>query len=795
MIQRTGSLLGILILGVFIAVTLQSYRTQAQTSAFTFTPLARVGDVAPGNAPFRFSQLGGARINNQGDVLFGSGGSLYLQRQGQLRRIAQLGDPTPLGATIFYTYGSALNDQGDVVFTAELSDGRWAIFRVRDGELQTVVASRQPSPLGGRFVAMSGASVNRRGDIAFYGTLNGARAAAAIFLVSDGLISPLVLHRDPAPSGGMFDFAAFTPQLTMNDQGDVAFQVVVSRDGQFMQGLFLIRDGEVQKVVLVGDPAPVGGAVSSLFYLALNNQGQVSFWASLTQATTRAALFLWQQGMMRKIVAQNETSPVGGTYLLSGPHSLNDLGHIVFRASLTGAAASAGVFLASPTEVTAVAVAGQRTPVGGLYVDFNTTTDINEAGMVAFTGTVRGGEANEGVFLAQAGERTDMATTNTVLPEGARLTGFLGSETAGSAINDQGDVAFIATVASGQGVFLISNGQTRVLARSGERWPDVGTLVKFGRVGLNNRGNVVMTADPVGGGRGVYVISDGVVRKVAAPGDPAPGGGRFSFADFAAINDEGWVAFRAGLSGTSASEGVFLATADGITTLITNADRPPVGQRFTHFGGVSLNNRGEVSFVALIDEQQGTPRYRGIFIATSQGIRKVMVSGEATPVGGTFVAFADEFSRRPAEFDLEPSDRPALNNQGEVAFYGVARQGSASTAIFIATSEGLQKAVATNENTPVGGQYGSFSGQYVRLNDGGQMLVDVFLRGSPALRGLFLHSGTTSHVVATDQTLSPLGSVFSTFSNHQLNNHGMIVFSATHSQGASFEALYLAARP
>jgi hypothetical protein len=761
----------------------------AQSAGYTFTPIAKVGDLPPGDEPFRFSQFSGAQVNNAGDVLVAAHG-LYLVRQGQLRRIVQEGDPTPLGPSIIFSTGAKLNDLGEVVFTTELSDGRWAIFRDSNGTIRPVIASGRSSPIGGRYAAVAGNSLNNRGDIAFYGTLTGSSAPSAIFLLSDGRTTKVVAHGDPSPVGGTFDLS-FPPDFVLNDRGELVFRARVSIEGQ-PAGIFLLRAGQLQKIALQNGPSPVGGTLSSVFYPDLNNQGQVSFWASLSRTSARGAVFLWQEGTLRKVVAQGDPTPVGGTYDGTGAPRLNSQGHVMFGAPIAGTAAKFGVFVASPTETAAVAVSGQSSPVGGVYKDFGVTLGINDRGAMAFVGAVIGGEATEGAFLIQADGPTAVMTTNTVVPDGGRWTGFAVFDTTGQAVNNQGQIAFLADVSGGQGVFLVSDGQTRVPARSGQSWPGVGALTKFGRVGLNHRAEVVVSAEPVGGKRGAYVISQGTARKVVAPGDPAADGGRFEFADFAALNDSGEVAFRAGLSGGAATEGVFLATADGIVELITNAEKPPVGQRFTRFGGVCINTRGEVGFVALIDEEPGGPKYRGVFVGTRQGTRKVYLTGDAAPGGGTFASMTDEFSRRPDRFDLEPSDKPSINANGEVAFCALVRQGPPGGAIFLATVDGLRRMVAGGENTPVGGQYNSFGGDRLSLNQAGQIVFGASVREGPVLQGLFVISGGVVYPILSDRTLSPVGNNFTVPLDPHLSDQGTIVFGATHSQGASPQALYIA---
>ena len=89
-----------------------------------FTPLAFLGDPAPGGGTF-FRAFGSNIINNRGEVLFGSNlttetdGGIFLLRKGATSQLARIGDPAP-GGGVFVFPGSldpvTLNDKGEAGF-------------------------------------------------------------------------------------------------------------------------------------------------------------------------------------------------------------------------------------------------------------------------------------------------------------------------------------------------------------------------------------------------------------------------------------------------------------------------------------------------------------------------------------------------------------------------------------------------------------------------------------------------------------------------------------------------------
>ncbi len=160
-------------------------------------------------------------------------------------------------------------------------------------------------------------------------------------------------------------------------------------------------------------------------------------------------------------------------------------------------------------------------------------------------------------------------------------------------LNDSGAVAF----AGDNGVFFSpSTGGLIVVASYGDAAPGGGTFISAGRpdpLSVNASGQVAFlgqVAPPGNNGVFLYSSSGGVISKVAANGDPAPGGGTLRNLRFPALNDGGQVVFASNFPG---GRGVFLSTSGTITRLVRNGDPAPGGGTFsTAFTSLSLNANG-----------------------------------------------------------------------------------------------------------------------------------------------------------------------------------------------------------
>src|SRR2546429_336491 len=226
----------------------------------------------------------------------------------------------------------------------------------------------------------------------------------------------------------------------------------------------------------------------------------------------------------RPVVLAGDAVPGGGTFERFSVESLpivapvTSEGRVAFFATILRGRASEGFFVWSEGKVAKVVVDGAPSPAGGTFSGFgrHPIPALNAHGRLAFAAAVAGGKTVEGIFLATGHTVKTVAVTGGAAP--GVPSGVLASVDAPS-LNDRGDVAFLATV------------------RRGRESPE---------------------ASPVAAG--IFVVEGDRVRKVAALGEPAPGGGVFSYLGlWPALSATGTVGFVASVDHGPAPIGVFTA--------------------------------------------------------------------------------------------------------------------------------------------------------------------------------------------------------------------------------------------
>jgi hypothetical protein len=332
----------------------------------------------------------------------------------------------------------------------------------------------------------------------------------------------------------------------------------------------------------------------------------------------------------------------------------------------------------------ALAKLGDPAPGGGQFINDFEPTAINERGQVGFLADLEDdGDPNtfdgEGVFsMDKNGNSSAIARSGDPAPGAGTSyssSGFL----FGPAINDGGDVGFVATLEPvgfplgvNAGVFRFSHTTQSVtpVMLPGTPAPGGGNFLgAFFQTSLNNRGDMVFpglvtdtgTNDPEFGfedmGFGTFMQDrHAQVTSVVRPGDASPEGDVFIFAGYPWINDQGDVAFQGDLAGGAGFSNVYLKEADGeITAIAHTGDAIPGGGTFANVFGPIVNSRDQVVFSGVTSF---APRFEsGVFLWDGGQIVPVVRTGEALPGGGTFVNAGASLT-----YDL--------NERGDVSFTG-----------------------------------------------------------------------------------------------------------------------------
>ena len=391
----------------------------------------------------------------------------------------------------------------------------------------------------------------------------------------------------------------------------------------------------------------------------------------------------------------------------------------------------------------ALAMAGEPVGLNGSFDRFGLELQTmvlasNNRGETAFYATVRRSQSEEGIFLAKADAKiARIAVAGDPVPDqaGQLIAGF--GERPAPVMNDEGSIAFIATLAGGRGaagVFLASEGRLRTIASSGMKAPvilgGIGVFAEFEAVSLDNRGDVAFLAW-VRHGRetieAIYVArKTGAVHqltKVAAAGEPAPGGGFYSSFGAPVVNSRGAIAFPAVVKLGPALGAIFVAPAEAPAHLFLGTGDPaPTGGIFARFSErIGFDDSGRVAFGAFIN---GSGPDFGIFVADGADRRALAARGQAAPGGGVYTSFGAW---------------PVMSHTGELAFVAATDQGSAFDGVFLMNAAGkVTRVVAPGDPLLDGGKLTSL-GLYPT--------VAVASDGSVSLLGIVERDGEEANAV------------------------------------------------
>jgi hypothetical protein len=257
--------------------------------------------------------------------------------------------------------------------------------------------------------------------------------------------------------------------------------------------------------------------------------------------------------------------------------------------------------------------------------------------------------------------------------------------------------------------------------------PEGGTLYPLATANppvINSAGQIAFVAQVTGVERnqGIFVADGDTLTAIvlgcgggggsgdpgSGVGDPSPLGGTFSgffvgtvFAP--PINDAGDVLFIADVDGGSAPRGLFLyrAASDDIITIAAVGDPSPLGGTLTAVGPGSMNNNGEIVFIA---KNSGTA-YVNILKWTDAVLTTHVAVGDAAPGGGTFSILAGESLGYVDGTTIPIGAVPGINDAGQVAFFAIVQGGIAGRGLFVTTDGAHEWYVSNADATPIGGTF------------------------------------------------------------------------------------------
>ncbi len=399
----------------------------------------------------------------------------------------------------------AINAGGNAAFVADVDTGGEGIFVSRRGNVSQIARAGQPAPGGSTFEvgALGHTPLNNAGDGAFIYILDannfqpfGLNSGLFRFSLLNQAPTPVVIPgktKAPTPAGATFAGVYFNSSL--NNRGDLVFNGVVpglpgpSKSGGLGVGVFKAdRWSRIAGVVVPGDKAPGGGVFDDAIEGWINDPGDIAFDAHVKgeecidlgggfELVCGSSVYkMPKYGKIQSIAHQGDPAPGGGTYRQAFGPVMNDAGDLVFVGDLTPPpdhSLTLGVFRHSKGVTTPVVLPGVPLPGGG---HFATTASIPYQ-----------------YYMNNAGDITFVAALDTADANGVADTGL----------------------------YVVSHGKIRLVARSGSDLPGVGTVahvnspsfsgpmmpssLQAGGI-INDRGQIffeVILAD----GRGVLLVA------------------------------------------------------------------------------------------------------------------------------------------------------------------------------------------------------------------------------------------------------------------------------------------------
>jgi len=457
-------------------------------------------------------------LNNAGQITFSAFTThandvgIFLYANGQITILEIPGQTAPDGGVFRFgtETGSVINDSGQVLFIASESQHGSALYLFSGNQSSRVIGQGDTIPRQPHFVFPAATAIGAGdtvliGDSTFPGGA-GAYTATAAHGASSGRASLVVHAGEPIGVDGIVDFLL---GFNMNHAGLVAASTVSSE----ANGTLLLNDKTSLQVV--ADSSPGSAIDPNGDVAAINNLGEIAF-NGFDPASQTSGTFLNSSGQTRLLLSSATPLPGGGT--LGNPINLalNNLDQLAFMAQPFPG--PAGVFTAINGIVTPLATDGAAAPGGGNFLLFFGLARpvINDNGDIAFssllTGTSGGFFGSSGVFLYKDGTPSRIVGPGDPSPDGGV---FLFADS--PSINSSGDIAFFAeTSAFGFGAFVYSHGRFRQVAVAGDF--------------INNNGHIAFTASLFNGQNAIFlaapqtdnspVLSDWVISAHGAA--PAP---------------------------------------------------------------------------------------------------------------------------------------------------------------------------------------------------------------------------------------------------------------------------------
>ncbi len=759
-------------------------------------PVPVVTDRTPIEVSNRFGIPAESIVNDSGDFAFIGNGqnSVYYREKGgtALKRVLQAGDEVPgfPGSKADMISTPRLNNSGLLVFKVDfgqisgLSQG--AILMYDGISLEKVVAGPDlipgsPNTPYGRNLGLIG--VSDQGTIAFTAPLapSPTPPITTLFMKTwQGDALKIVGLGDPAPdSVGTLTTLSPNPS-SFNHGGETLLFSGTIMGGSGGQGLFAATVGGARKVVANGDSNPVGGTFPSVSAGIVNYDGAAVFSAS-------GALWVsLPNGTLARRVNSGDTlpAPVGGTVtanslaVLSFTRQLD----LIFTANITGSGTSThGLFVASSDQaIRAVAYRTQPIP-GPVDTTFNTFSAVSAFGQaISFRSSLNNGSS--GIFQRTGQSPTVVIAMNGFLePDALGTYGITSTSTRTTA---NGSVHFQSDILDGSADFAEYLSSTRLVSDANVLPEGTRTLLKNVRV-TGKEDYLGFFAQKAGGAMSIAVhnLLTRVTKVVATDGYPSPMGGRYRIVNRAAvqINASGTVLVVANQFGgfRNGTQSIYVVDPNGGMFPIVTTQTPVLNGRtvtslfVTGVTPQAINDSDQIAFRAGLINPSSTAL---MLWSPGTGLVKVLGTNETVQGLGTVSSISDY----------------VVTDSGRVSFRAAFGGGSLGI-LSSAPDRSISKIVMPGDAGPDSTTFTSIGSP--SYNDNGEAGFFATLSGG-AGGGVFFGSTTTApKAVALNGSTAPLSGTFTNMTASrgevQINESGDAMFRAQVADGNAASGLFI----
>lgn len=363
------------------------------------------------------------------------------------------------GGGAFAAFGDpSLNDAGEIAFfggltgTTQGSANDVGIFVVNSDAITEIMREGQDTGNGTFLTPNSGdIAITNGGQVVFSSLLANTAGSDDNFgyFIGDGSSTPADVIRggEPVPGTGEPIDALFLG-YPRNQLGQIGFAFF----GDDSAPLLRAGPGGLEVIATTGDAAPNGtGVYDSFSDPSINNNGDLAADAFLSGPNGRGLYRFDDDGGVTEIFVSGDAAPDGnGTFAATNNTRINDIGQVAYAAFFQGTTGGAdddfGIYIsdgaAPPVKVVRE---GDLAPDGnGAHADLFTEFAFNDAGQVAFIGTLTGPtitSANDrGVFLGDTAAFEQIVREGDPVPVGSGVFNVFGD----LALNDAGQLAFTA---------------------------------------------------------------------------------------------------------------------------------------------------------------------------------------------------------------------------------------------------------------------------------------------------------------------------------------------------------------